>query len=101
MHLVLAALAAACVLREDHVLGRVLRFGPVAHVGAVSYGIYLLHMLCHNAVGRGLARLGLEQLLLDFALTTLLAVAVATLSQRHFENRFLPPDRRPRASSGP
>ncbi len=94
MHAVLAALTAACALREDHALARFLRLPMVVHVGTVSYGIYLLHMLCHNAAERGLARLGLELPLLDFALTALLAIGVATLSQRHFEARFLSADKR-------
>lgn len=94
MHLTLAGLVAACTVREDHALARLLALRPLVHVGTVSYGIYLLHMLCHNAVERGLARLGQPRPALDFALTALLAVAVATLSHRHFERRFLAPDRR-------
>jgi len=94
MHLVLTALTAACVLREDHLLARLLRHSAVVHVSTVSYGVYLLHMLCHNAVERGLARFGGGLELLDFALTTILAVLVATLSHRHFERRFLAPEKR-------
>jgi peptidoglycan/LPS O-acetylase OafA/YrhL len=96
MHLALTALVAACVVREDHALGRLLRWRPLAHVGAVSYGIYLMHMLCHNLVERGLDRVGLPYAALDFALTAALAVGVATLSHRHFESRFLPPEKRAR-----
>jgi peptidoglycan/LPS O-acetylase OafA/YrhL len=98
LHALLAALTLACVVREDHALARLLRWRPLVHVGAVSYGIYLLHMLCHNAAERGLARLGLGQPVLDFALTAALAVGLATLSQRWFETRFLPADKRPRAA---
>ena len=98
MHVVLVGLAAACVLREDHALASVLKLRPVAHVGAVSYGIYLLHMLCHNAIAPALAALRLELRFLDFALTALLGVLVATLSQRHFEDRFLAPEKRARGA---
>jgi peptidoglycan/LPS O-acetylase OafA/YrhL len=94
VHLALTALVAACVLREDHLLARFLCHPVLVHVGTVSYGVYLLHMLCHNAVERVLARLGLGFALLDFVLTALLAVLVATLSHRHFERRFLPADKR-------
>lgn len=94
MHLVLSALVAACVLREDHLLARCLRLPAAVHVGTVSYGIYLLHMLCHNAAERVLVRLGLELGALDFALTALLAVGLASLSHHFFESRFLPPDKR-------
>ena len=99
MHLALAALVAACVVREDHVLAGALRFSPLVHVGTVSYGIYLLHMLCHNAVERGLTRLDAHRPVLDFALTAALAVLVATLSQRHFERLFLPADKRRRSEA--
>jgi peptidoglycan/LPS O-acetylase OafA/YrhL len=98
MHATLTALAAACVVREDHVLARLLCLRPVAHVGAVSYGIYLLHMLCHNAVERGLTRIGAAEPALDFALTAALAIALATLSHRYFESLFLPADKRPQAA---
>jgi len=94
MHLVLVALAAACVVREDHWLAPLLRHRALVHVGTVSYGVYLLHMLCHNASERVLARLGAPVAWLDFALTALLAVGLATVSHRHFENRFLPADKR-------
>lgn len=94
MHLVLAALVCACVVREDHALAWILRRPALVHVGTVSYGIYLLHMLCHNAAERGLARLGLDMPALDFVLTAALAIGAATLSQRWFEARFLPADKR-------
>jgi len=96
MHVVLMALTAACVVREDHALARFLRLPAVVHVGTVSYGIYLMHMLCHNAVERVLARLDLGLAPLDFALTSALAIGVATLSHRHFERRFLAPEKRAR-----
>ncbi len=98
MHACLAALTAAVVLREDHGLAPLLRLRVLVHVGTVSYGVYLLHMLCHNAAERGLARLGLAAPLLDFVLTAALALALATLSHRWFEARFLPSDKRRAAS---
>ncbi|MSR61238.1 MAG: acyltransferase [Planctomycetes bacterium] len=94
MHVTLTLLTAACVLREDHYLARFLCLPWVVHVGAVSFGIYLLHMLCHNAVARGLGSFGIELDVLDFALTAALAIFVATLSYRHFESRFLSPEKR-------
>jgi peptidoglycan/LPS O-acetylase OafA/YrhL len=93
MHAVLTLLTAACLLREDHWLARFLRLPAVVHVGTVSYGVYLLHMLCHNAVERALVRLGMAAGWLDFALTMLLAIGAATLSHRWFESRFLPAKR--------
>lgn len=94
---VLAALTVACVMREDNRLTHMLRRPALVHIGTVSYGIYLMHMLCHNAVERGLERLGVASPVLDFALTAALAVGVATLSHRTVENFFLPADKRRKA----
>jgi peptidoglycan/LPS O-acetylase OafA/YrhL len=60
----------------------------------VSYGIYLMHMLGHNVVERALGHFRLEFGPLDFALTALLTVGVATLSQRYYERLFLPREKR-------
>lgn len=94
MYAVLTLLTAACVVREDHRLARVLSHPWLVHVGLVSFGVYLLHMLCHNVVERVLARAGLAFAPLDFALTTALALAVATASYRWYEPRFWPADKR-------
>jgi len=94
MYAALTLLTAACVVREDHRLARVLSHPGLVHVGLVSFGVYLTHMLCHNVVERVLARLGLHAAPLDFALTTALALAVATLSYRWYEPRFWPADKK-------
>jgi len=43
--LVSVAFVGASVLREDHGLARILRSPPLARLGVVSYGIYLLHLV--------------------------------------------------------
>jgi peptidoglycan/LPS O-acetylase OafA/YrhL len=90
LHLALALLVAACCMREDHVLMPLLRAAPVAYVGAISYGLYLLHMLCKNAVQKGAGAIGLS---LDafglFLATSVVSIAVAGASFRWFESRFL------------
>jgi peptidoglycan/LPS O-acetylase OafA/YrhL len=90
VHACAALFVGACVYREDHWLAALLRWRPLVHVGAVSYGIYLLHMLVKNAVLQSAhaARLELWPLA-PFLLTVLGSVAVATLSFRHFESIFL------------
>lgn len=89
-HLVFAALVIACVIREDHVLQRFLALRPLAYMGMISYGMYMLHMLCKNVVvklgkfaGMGNDSLGV------FVGTLLLSVVVAGLSFRYYESIFL------------
>lgn len=82
-----AALSASLCLREDQPL-RALFINPVmAHVGGVSYGVYLLHMLVLNAVRRVLPE-GVDPVAL-FAAGFPLAVLAGTLSYRQVEVRFL------------
>ncbi|NJN00569.1 MAG: acyltransferase, partial [Aquincola sp.] len=86
----LALLVAACCMREDHVLMPLLRLAPMAYLGSISYGLYLLHMLCKNAVQKGAGAIGLP--LGAFALflaTTAVTIVVAGASFRWFESRFL------------
>ncbi|MDE2599777.1 MAG: acyltransferase [Rhodocyclaceae bacterium] len=88
--LLCAGLVACCVIREDHLLAGALSLRPLAYVGSISYGMYLLHMLSKSLVVKllGLAHLPLEGVHV-FALTTLAAIAAATLSFRYFESIFL------------
>jgi peptidoglycan/LPS O-acetylase OafA/YrhL len=88
IHLAMVALVAAVVVPRDHALSGVLRNKLVVHIGAVSYGMYLLHGLCFVAVGRVLNREN-DDVLLFFVLSTLLTWGVATVSFRTVEAFFL------------
>ena len=90
VHAAAALLVGACVYREDHGLAALLRMRAVAHVGAVSYGVYLMHMLVKGALGKVAAALHLElPASAMFVLTVIGSVAIATLSFRTFEAYFL------------
>jgi len=67
------------------------------HVGAVSYGIYLLHMLVINAVGHLLPVTGAA---LKFAVVLPVTVLVATASHRWFEQPIIRLGQRLRAPAG-
>jgi len=82
-------LVGACVVREDHALAGVLRSRPVASIGQVSYGIYLMHMLVLNFVERFARALHVESRAAVFVATLLAAWGVAVLSFRLYESRFL------------
>ena len=80
-------LVIACTLRPDDQLLRPVLTNPfVKHVGVVSYGIYLMHMLCINIVRR---LVGAQEGPLIFVLALALSIAAATLSYRFFEAPIL------------
>jgi peptidoglycan/LPS O-acetylase OafA/YrhL len=84
IHWATAWLVAACVVRENNTLAPVLTFWPIQRIGAVSYGIYLYHMLIlHFVVMRG--EVGLTSWFLTLASTWILA----EMSYHFYEARFL------------
>jgi peptidoglycan/LPS O-acetylase OafA/YrhL len=89
-HLGFALLVASCCMREDHVLARLLLLRPMVYVGTISYGLYLLNLLCKQVVLRaaGLAGVPLGGWAMFFA-TLLLSIVVAGLSYKYFEGPFL------------
>ncbi len=100
-------LVAACVVREDNDLAPLLRLRPVAWIGTVSYGVYLIHMLAVHVVRVALAQAGIVSAYADFVFGGLLAIGVATVSYLTFERFFLKlkdrwfSDARPAPASGP
>jgi peptidoglycan/LPS O-acetylase OafA/YrhL len=81
-------LVTACVLREDHGLARVLRLRPLAWVGRVSYGVYLLHMPGLLVARELWAALGVEGPG-DLVSAFVAALVLAALSRRFLERPFL------------
>jgi peptidoglycan/LPS O-acetylase OafA/YrhL len=86
---VTTALVGACVVREDNGLAWFLRLRPVAFIGTVSYGMYLLNSLCLHGVRAVLRPIGVEYPLVIFVITLGVTVAIAYLSHRYYESRFL------------
>jgi peptidoglycan/LPS O-acetylase OafA/YrhL len=76
---------AACVLAPRWTT-RIVATPVALHIGNVSYGIFLMHMLALNAVRRLLPDAGP---MLVFALGFPLVVLVATASHRWFEQPFM------------
>jgi peptidoglycan/LPS O-acetylase OafA/YrhL len=89
VHVALAALVGACVVREDHGLAALLRWPPLARLGVVSYGVYLLHMPVMHFVDKGMARVGVDTAPLRFVAVLALAWLAAELSFRWFESPLL------------
>jgi peptidoglycan/LPS O-acetylase OafA/YrhL len=89
LHVLFTLLVAACVVREDNGLRALLRWRPLARVGVVSYGIYLLHHIGLHVVGKlthGVAWWTPE---LAFVAALLVSWAMAEVSFRTFERWFL------------
>jgi len=82
-------LVAACVIREDNDLARILSTPVVAWIGKVSYGMYLFHMIAVNLIHRLSSAFGHSSPYLDFAGGVLLAVGLASMSYLFFESRLL------------
>jgi peptidoglycan/LPS O-acetylase OafA/YrhL len=86
LEFLLAALVAACSIREDNLAAPLLTARPVRFVGKISYGMYLLHMLAISSVRAILgARFGLSV----FVGGTAVAIAMAYASYRWFETPIL------------
>jgi len=90
IHLTMTALLGALVIREDGPFAPLLGAAPVARIGAISYGIYLLHLIALDAGHRLAALLGAapDGIVLHLAYIAG-SVALAELSFRHFESVFL------------
>jgi peptidoglycan/LPS O-acetylase OafA/YrhL len=84
-----AALVGACVIREDNGLAPILKLRPIAYIGVLSYGMYLLNSLSIHIVLLTLGKLGVTHPLFIFPCGVGVAVAVASLSYRYFETPFL------------
>lgn len=88
IHLTMTAILAALVIREDSIGHRVLQNAAVVRVGAVSYGIYLYHLLALDVATRTLRVLDMSDDFLRMILFWTLAYVVAEISFRTLEAYF-------------
>ncbi len=89
IHLTMVVFVAACVVRDDHAMKPLLSSLPLRRIGAVSYGMYLLHLFVKHVVVAALAGLSLTIPGLEFALCMAGSYAVSELSFRYYESYFL------------
>jgi len=89
LHLVMTAGLASIVLQEDHILRPLMTLRPIARIGAISYGIYLYHLIGLHIANTLLAAFGVSQTWLSFCLYLLLTFLIAEVSFRSFESWFL------------
>ena len=89
LHSFMVLALASLVIREDNALRPALTFTPIRHVGRVSYGIYLYHLIALHFANKGLGMLGISGGWAVLLLYAVLSVFVADLSFRFFESYFL------------
>lgn len=86
----LAGLVATCVVREDNDFASLLRWRPIAWIGTVSYGMYLMHMIAVNLMRKAGAAAGIEMSPhADFVAGSVAALILATVSYLTYEKFFL------------
>jgi peptidoglycan/LPS O-acetylase OafA/YrhL len=92
LHLLEALLIVSCALRDDHVLATVLSSPRLVSLGALSYGVYLMHGLVYNVVQEVERAAGLHALrtsLVEFAIVLAVTFVAARLSFEYYEAWFL------------
>lgn len=88
IHLLMTALLASLVIREDNVFAPILKWPPVVRIGVLSYGMYLLHMFVVGVTDRLWEQGHLPTASLP-PLVLLGSVLLAELSFRYYETPFL------------
>lgn len=89
LHVVFTLLLGALVMNPGHVVVRGLQWRPLTYVGAVSYGVYLLHKPALDVARRLLHKAAIDSPLALFVLGLLLSIAIAAISFRYFESPLL------------
>lgn len=84
--MVMALAVASLCMREDTTTHRLLSLRCVVHIGVVSYGMYLMHMLVLNVLERAT---GMDRGPLLFVALVPATVLVATIVYRYFEKPIL------------
>lgn len=89
IHVLMTLFLAALVVREDHSLATAMKQRPLVRIGAISYGIYLLHMFVRHVVVEmvGLDLSGIPLGL--FVIVTIGTLIVSEISFRVFESPLL------------
>ncbi|OIR03159.1 O-acetyltransferase OatA [mine drainage metagenome] len=87
--MLMVLLVGSVVIFESNSLRPLLTWKPIVHIGMVSYGIYLMHMISYNAVKEMLPVIGLDYSWLWFPTTVLVSTFAATISYRYYESWFL------------
>jgi peptidoglycan/LPS O-acetylase OafA/YrhL len=86
---VLPFLIGSSVIREDNGLSPFLRFRPLAYMGVISYGMYMLNTLALDCLVPVMKRVHLFNPVLRFPIAVAATVLAAAISYRFLETPFL------------
>ena len=89
LHLLMTLLLASCVVDEGSPVARALAWRPLQAIGAVSYGMYLLHLFALDVVMRCEGRYGTLLPVVRFAAVLALTFLAALAMYRGFERPIL------------
>lgn len=89
LHLLMTLLLASCVVREEGVIARALSWRPLQAIGAVSYGMYLLHLFALDLINRFADRDRTMLPLVKFVACVVLTFVAALAMYRGFERPIL------------
>lgn len=95
IHCLMTITLAAVILRETGRSSAMLQLKPLAYIGTLSYGMYLMHMFVRLVVEKLFNKIGLHAGVLLFVTVTIVTTIVAAVSFEGLESRFL---RRSRSS---
>lgn len=90
-----SALLIASIVRREGIVSRVLSWNPLAAVGKLTYGVYLIHVLVANAVAVGLAAVHVATpWIVTFLITYFVSVGAAVVLKVIIEDPLIAVGRR-------
>ena len=103
IHRAMTFILIALIVREDNPLSPFLKNRIVKRVGAVSYGVYLYHLIALDVTHRGTGAVGVDNPWAIFTIYCLLSYVMAEISFRPLEayfQRFRPKEHRTPLAEG-
>lgn len=89
LYLFMTLFIGSIVINPESLLSAFLCNRQLAHIGTISYGVYLTHMLCFNMIKKVSQAADIEHWLIFFLGTSILSIVVATISYNTYEMYFL------------
>lgn len=92
MDVLMTLCVVSLVVREDHAARGFMSFRPVARIGAISYGLYLYHLIGLHVANELTSKAGFEGMANMWVVTVIypiISIIIAEISFRTYERYFL------------